>query len=70
MLAPFPSVSVASEARECVLAATVVSHGPVWATVEAPGPSLPADAATNTPARAANRNAISTGSAIVGAASR
>src|SRR5918995_2838638 len=60
--APLPSVSVASEARACVLAATVVSHGPGCATVEAPGPSLPAEAATNTPARAAKRNATSTGS--------
>ena len=53
---------MASAARECVLAATVVSHGLGWATVDASGPLLPADAATNTPARAANMYARSTGS--------
>ena len=42
-----------------VPAATVVSHGPGWATVEDVGPLLPADAATNTPASAAKRNATS-----------
>src|SRR5688500_7881782 len=59
---PLPSVSVASAARECVLAATVVSQGLGWATVEAPGPLLPAEAATKTPAFDAKRNATSTGS--------
>ena len=43
-------------------AATVVSQGLGWATVDAVGPLLPAEAATNTPASAANRNATSTGS--------
>jgi hypothetical protein len=46
-------------ATSCVLAATVVSHGIVLSTVEAPGPELPADADTNTPAAAACRNATS-----------
>ena len=45
-----------------MLAATVVSHGELWATVEAPGPLLPADAATKTLAAAALKNATSTGS--------
>ena len=45
-----------------MLAATVVSHGELWATVEAPGPLLPADVATKTLASAAKRNASSTGS--------
>src|SRR5436190_19717568 len=36
--------------RLAVLAATVVTHGPRWATVSASGPELPAEAATNTPA--------------------
>ena len=48
--------------RLCVPAATVVIHGLGWATVLAVGPLLPAEAATNTPASAAYRNAISTGS--------
>src|SRR6185295_18896553 len=51
-----------SPLRLCVPAATVVSHGPGCATVETAGPLLPADAATNTPASAANRNATSTAS--------
>ena len=45
-----------------VPAATVVSQGPGWATVEVVGPLLPADVATKTPAFAAYRNAISAGS--------
>ena len=45
-----------------MLAATVVSHGELCATVLAPGPLLPADAATKTPASAANMKLISTGS--------
>ena len=45
-----------------MLAAVEVTHGLGCATVEAPGPSLPADVATKTPASAANRNATSTGS--------
>jgi hypothetical protein len=45
-------------------AATVVSHGLTWATAT-PGPLLPADAATNTPAVAARRKACSTGSLML-----
>ncbi len=46
----------------CVLAATVVSHGLGWSSVLSPGPLLPAEADTKTPAAAALRNASSTGS--------
>ena len=59
---PLPSVTVLVDRRSCVLAATVVSHGELCATVEAPGPLLPAEVATKTPAAAALRNASSTGS--------
>ena len=45
-----------------VLAATVVTHGATWSRVEAPGPLLPADAETKTPAAAADRKASSIGS--------
>ena len=45
--------------RSCVSAATVVIHGLGCATVDAPGPLLPAEAETKTPASAALRNAIS-----------
>ena len=50
-----------SKKRCWVLAPTVVSHGalPGEPIVSAPGPLLPADVATNTPASAANRNAMS-----------
>ncbi len=41
---------VFANARRCVLAATVVTHGLRWSVVLAPGPALPADAATKTPA--------------------
>src|SRR6185295_1792532 len=41
---------VLSKARFCVLAATVVIQPAIWSTVLAPGPLLPADAATKTPA--------------------
>src|SRR4051812_16796232 len=58
-VAPFPSVIVLRNKRSCELAATVVSHGLGWATVETVGPSLPAEAATKTPASSANRNATS-----------
>jgi hypothetical protein len=44
------------------LAATVVTHGEVLSRVEAPGPELPAEAATKMPAEAAWRKAICTGS--------
>src|SRR5262245_49713310 len=56
------NVNVDSNARACVEAATVVTQGDRWLAVPAPGPSLPADAATNTPAAYASRNASSTGS--------
>src|SRR6478735_6021352 len=56
------SVSVLANSRVWVEAATVVTHGERWFAVEAPGPSLPAEAATNTPAAYASRNASSTGS--------
>ncbi|GAA3154692.1 hypothetical protein GCM10020001_092980 [Nonomuraea salmonea] len=46
----------------CVEAATVVVHGPRWSVVSAPGPELPADAETSTPAAYASRKASSTGS--------
>ena len=45
-----------------VLAATVVSQGDVLSSVAAPGPLLPAEAATKMPAEAADRKASSTGS--------
>src|SRR3954470_11748787 len=48
--------------RSDVAAPTVVTHGPPWSEVPAPGPLLPADAATEMPAFVASRNAISTGS--------
>ena len=57
-----PSVAEPFTSRLCVPAATVVSHGLGCATVELAGPLLPAEAATNTPASAANRKATSTGS--------
>ena len=65
--APLYVVAVAERdgappSRLCVPAATVVIHGPGCATVPPPGPALPADADTKTPASAANRNATSTGS--------
>ncbi len=44
-------------------AATVVTHGLWWSTVEAAGPEFPAEADTKIPAEAADRNASSTGSA-------
>ena len=44
------TVSVDWKARCWVDAATVVTHGPWWSVVPAPGPLLPADAATKTPA--------------------
>ncbi len=43
-------------------AATVVTHGLRWSVVFAPGPELPAEADTKTPAAYASRNASSTGS--------
>src|SRR6185295_12496460 len=60
---PLPSVTEPLPSRLWVPAATVVIHGDGCATVAVAGPLLPAEAATNTPASAANRKAISTGSA-------
>ena len=51
---PFTS-TVASPLRGCELLPTVVTHGATCATVESPGPVLPADMETNTPASAARR---------------
>ena len=61
-VAPFPSVTEPMPLRLCVPAATVVVHGPGWATVPVVGPLLPADSLTKTPASSAKRNATSTGS--------
>ena len=41
---------VEANSRVCVDAATVVTQGPRWSVVPAPGPELPAEAATKTPA--------------------
>ena len=60
-VAPLPSVTIATVKRSCVDAATVVTHGLMCDTV-LPGPLLPAEAATNTPAAAALKKAISIGS--------
>src|ERR687895_2091062 len=54
-----PRRTVPAHVRSCLLAATVISHGPPWSTVLGPGPALPAEAATNTFAWRANRNATS-----------
>src|SRR5680860_213369 len=51
-----------------VLAATVVIHGDALSSVEAPGPELPAEAATKMPADAAPRNATSVAETVVCAA--
>ena len=49
--APLPvTVSVDWKARVWVEAATVVTQGARWLAVPAPGPSLPAEVETNTPA--------------------
>src|SRR3954452_19313029 len=61
---PLPlTVTVEVKARASVLAATVVSHGTDAGepTVPAPGPELPAELATNTPASEAPKKAISSG---------
>ena len=63
-LAPLPRFDVGAGMRSWVDAATVVSHGLMWATALA-GPLLPAEAATNTPASDARKNACSTGSLTV-----
>ena len=46
----------------------MVSHGLLWATVEASGPLLPAEAATKMPASAAPSKATSTESTTVSVA--
>ena len=51
-----------ANSRVWVEAATVVTHGDRWLAVPAPGPSLPAEADTKTPAAYASRKASSTGS--------
>ena len=56
------SVSFEEYWRSNVEAATVVTHGPAWFAVDAPGPSLPAEAFTDTPAAYASRKASSTAS--------
>ncbi len=54
---------MASNVRASDAAATVVSHGTAAGepTVDSPGPALPAEFATNTPASEAPRNATSVG---------
>ena len=64
---PSPSTRVFSKFT-CVVEATVVSHGLLWATVEASGPELPAEAAMKTPASAAPSKATSTASTTVSVA--
>src|SRR5262249_45799487 len=59
---PLPSVIDRVNERSWLLAATVVTHGELCATVDAVGPLLPADAAMKTPASAANMKETSTGS--------
>src|SRR6185312_8600288 len=54
--------SVEANWRGPVEAPTVVTHGPPWSEVPAPGPELPAEALTEIPALNASRNASSTGS--------
>ena len=54
--------SVEVKKRGPVEAPTVVTHGPPWSEVPAPGPLLPAEALTEMPALVASRNASSTGS--------
>jgi hypothetical protein len=47
---PPPSVIVERKVRGCVDAATESTHGELWLTVAAPGPSLPALVETTIPA--------------------
>ena len=54
--------SVEANWRGPVEAPTVVTHGPPWSEVDAPGPLLPAEALTEIPALKASRKASSTGS--------
>ena len=44
------TVRVEANSRVWVEAATVIIHGDRWLAVPAPGPSLPAEVETNTPA--------------------
>src|SRR3954465_6032939 len=53
---------VEPNSRGPVEAPTVVTQGPPWSEVEAPGPELPAEALTAMPAVKASRKASSTGS--------
>ncbi|MCY1224223.1 hypothetical protein D9M72_363690 [compost metagenome] len=62
---PSDTFTVPSRSLGKVDAATVVSHGEAWFTVDTAGPELPADAETNTPAAAAFRNARATGSVVL-----
>src|SRR5581483_9139006 len=61
---PLPSVTVLELPRSCVLAATVISHGPLCATLDSPmvSPELPAEAETKMPPAAALKTAMSSGS--------
>ena len=59
---PAVSVRVDWNARVCVEAPTVITHGARCSVEDAAGPSLPADAATVIPALYASRNANSVGS--------
>src|SRR5215217_7201614 len=59
---PSETLTVPSSSLGKVEAATVVSHGAAWLTVETVGPELPAEAETKTPAAAAFRKASATGS--------
>src|SRR5215217_409426 len=59
---PSETLTVPSSSLGKVDAATVVSHGAAWLTVETVGPELPAEAETKTPAAAAFRKASATGS--------
>ena len=61
---PLPRTTVFSKLW-WVEAATVVSQGLLCATVDSPGPALPAEVATKMPASAAPSKAISTGSMTV-----
>src|SRR6478609_1521253 len=62
---PSETLTVPTRSLGKVEAATVVSHGEAWFTVEAVGPELPAEADTKTPAAAAFRKASATGSVVL-----
>ena len=63
---PSPSVTVLVAPRSWVLAATVIFHGALCATLLVPtvSPLLPAEVETKTPASAANMKAISSASTM------